>query len=83
MRFLRLLGNTVHPTSVSPKGLPPSPQGEGFSQKYGAGFSELSPLLLERVAPKGPGVEGTRCNFRTARKEVRPHIRHAKRRDTL
>ena len=34
-------GNTIHPTSVSPKGPPPSPQGEGFSQKYGAGSSEL------------------------------------------
>ena len=25
--------------------------------------TEKSPLLLERVAPKGPGVEGTRCEF--------------------
>ena len=25
--------------------------------------TEKSPLLLERVAPKGPGVEGTRYDF--------------------
>ena len=25
--------------------------------------TEKSPLLLERVAPKGPGVEGTRYKF--------------------
>ena len=37
--------------------------------------TEKSPLLLERVAPKGPGVEGTRCDFRTARKYDTPHIR--------
>ena len=31
---------------------------------------------LQRVAPKGPGVEGTRCVFLTARKDETPHIRH-------
>ena len=30
---------------------------------------------LQRVAPKGPGVEGSRYDIRTARKDDRPHIR--------
>ena len=35
----------------------PSHGAEAFPQKYRADFSDSSPLLLERVAPKGPGVE--------------------------
>ena len=33
VRFVGLPGTTIGPTSVSPDGLPPSPQGEGFSLK--------------------------------------------------
>ena len=42
-----------------------------------------SPFLLGEGAPKGPGVEGNRYHFRIARIYDRPHIRHAKRRDTF
>ena len=33
VRFTELSGNLLRPTSVSPDGLPPSPQGEGFPLK--------------------------------------------------
>ena len=33
VRFFGLPGKSIGPTSVSPDGLPPSPQGEGFSLK--------------------------------------------------
>ena len=48
------------------------------TQKYGAGCSEKSPLLLTEggTAQAVTGVEGTRCDFRTALKHERPHIRH-------
>ena len=49
--------------------------GVSLTKKHRPKVSESSPLLLERVAPKGPGVEGTICDFRTARKFVTPHIR--------
>ena len=35
MRFIGLLGKMMDPTSVTPKGVPPSPQGEGFPQRAG------------------------------------------------
>ena len=67
-------GRTLPPSRLAPSHLPLHAGRQ--TQKYGAGFSESSPLLLERVAPEGPGVEGTIYNSRTARKDVRPHIRH-------
>ena len=33
VRFIMLLGKTIDPTSVTPKGVTPSPQGEGFSSE--------------------------------------------------
>ncbi len=41
----------------------PSPPGEGLTQKYRAGSSEESPLLLTEggTAQAVTGVEGTRC----------------------
>ena len=41
-----LPGKTIGPTSVSPKGLPPSPQGEGFPQKL------LTPYFYLRTLPR-------------------------------
>ena len=48
------------------------PLHRGGSASPGVGTSEPSPLLLERVAPKGPGVEGTRWDFWTAQKTRHP-----------
>ena len=58
-------------------------QGKPFLRSTGAVAQKKALSCLQRVAPKGPGVEGTICDFRTAQKDETPHIRHAKRRATL
>ena len=50
VRFIGLFGNAIGPTSVSPDGLPPSPQGEGFSLK------PLPPTPNSRTLPPAPSV---------------------------
>ena len=73
MRFIGLPGKTIGPTSVSPCGLPPSPQGEGLRH---AGrhceHGRLHPLSLPLQADSSPYTgEPT-----PRRKCVPPLIRH-------
>ena len=56
-----LPGKTIGPTSVSPKGLPPSPRGEGFPQKllHPTSILRHSPgLLIGQTAPSKRGAKG-------------------------
>ena len=70
-----------HPSALAGCQLPL--QEKPSLRSTGAVAQKKALSFLQRVAPKGPGVEGTRCVFLTARKDETPHIRHAKRRDTF
>ena len=58
VRFIGLPGKTIGPTSVSPKGLPPSPQGEGFSQKPLPSTPNDRTLPQSRASPCQPPLGG-------------------------
>ncbi len=58
VRSFELPGKTIRPTSVSPKGLPPSPQGEGFSQKPLPSTPNDRTLPQSRASPCQPPLGG-------------------------
>ena len=56
MRFIGLPGKTIDPTSVSPDGLPPSPQGEGFGLLCKLSVRPAPHPALRATFPQGKAI---------------------------